>query len=106
MTRPTIAQVYARHLAAFTRHTPFGILLKPDREALVKATARDAGVTVEEVLRAVIEERRRKGPGGRITIQPPLLTTIRTVPSLPRPDNSLFDTFPPLDPEDPRWIHA
>ncbi len=49
MTRPTIAQTYARHLAEFTRRTPFGVLLKSDREALLKATARDAGVTVEEV---------------------------------------------------------
>lgn len=49
MTHPTIAQVYAKHLAALTLRTPFGVLLKPDREALVKATARDAGVTVEEV---------------------------------------------------------
>jgi hypothetical protein len=48
-----IAQVYARHLAAFTHRTPFGVLLKSDREALVKATARDAGVTVEAVLREV-----------------------------------------------------
>jgi hypothetical protein len=50
MTPPsTIAQVYARHLAAFTLRTPFGVLLKSDREALVKTTARDAGVTVEDV---------------------------------------------------------
>jgi hypothetical protein len=88
-----------------------GDLTRADaRSALTSAQSfwRDfasAGLTIED-LRAVIEERRRKGPGGRITIQPPLLTTIRTVPSLPRPDNSLFDTFPPLDPEDPRWIHA
>ena len=53
MSRPTIAQVYAKHLAAFTYRTPFGVLLKPDREALVKATARDAGCTVEQVLREV-----------------------------------------------------
>jgi hypothetical protein len=54
MTTPdTIAQVYARHLAAFTLRTPFGVLLKSDREALVKATARDAGVTVDEVLQEV-----------------------------------------------------
>lgn len=54
MTTPsTIAQTYARHLAAFTYRTPFGVLLKSDREALVKATARDAGVTVEQVLQEV-----------------------------------------------------
>lgn len=54
MTTPsTIAQTYARHLAAFTYRTPFGVLLKSDREALVKATARDCGVTVEQVLQEV-----------------------------------------------------
>ena len=48
-----IAQVYARHLAAFTHRTPFGVLLQSDREALVKATARDAGCTVEAVLQSI-----------------------------------------------------
>lgn len=37
MTRLTIAQTYARHLAEFTRRTPFGVLLKSDREARLAA---------------------------------------------------------------------
>lgn len=50
MTRlkPTIAEAYAKHRAAFLR-TPFGHLLPDDIRDLIKATARDAGVTVEEV---------------------------------------------------------
>jgi hypothetical protein len=49
MTRPTIPQSYARHFAAFCHRTPFGVLLQADREALIKSTARDAGVTVQQV---------------------------------------------------------
>ena len=64
-----------------------------------------AGLTLPE-LRLVIEERRRKGPGGRIAIPTPPKATIRRAPPLPALDNSLFDSFPPLDPDDPRWIHA
>jgi hypothetical protein len=80
------------------------------RNCLVSAQAfwRDfaiAGLTLPE-LRLVIEERRRKGPGGRITVASPAPKTIRQTRSLDAPDNSLFDSFPPLDPDDPRWIHA
>lgn len=64
-----------------------------------------AGLTVPE-LGEVIEERRRKGPGGRITVPTPPQATIRRAPSLPAPDNSLFSSFPPCDPDDDRWIHA
>ncbi len=64
-----------------------------------------AGLTLPE-LRAVIDERRRKGPGGRITVPSPATKTSRPTRPLDAPDNSLFDTFPPLDPDDPRWIHA
>jgi hypothetical protein len=55
MTRPTptIPATYARHLAAFTRHTPFGKLLASDRAYLVKAVARDARCSVGNVEREV-----------------------------------------------------
>ena len=49
----TIPETYARHLAAFTRHVPFGHLLRSDREALIKATARDAGASVEDVRKEI-----------------------------------------------------
>jgi hypothetical protein len=80
------------------------------RNCLVSAQAfwRDfaiAGLTLPEV-REVIEERRRKGPGGRIVPPSPPRFISRLAPSLDAPDNSLFDSFPPLDPDDPRWIHA
>lgn len=52
MTRPTrIAETYARHLAAFTRHVPFGRPLADDMRCLIKATARDAGCSVAQVLK-------------------------------------------------------
>lgn len=51
--RPTIAEAYARKRAAFIRHTPFGILMESDEAALIKSTARDAGVTVAEVMQEV-----------------------------------------------------
>jgi hypothetical protein len=55
MTRPTptIATTYARHLAAFIRHVPFGHLLASDRACLLKATARDARCSVADVLKEV-----------------------------------------------------
>ncbi len=55
MTRPTptIAETYARHLAAFTRHTPFGKLLASDRAYLLKAVARDSGCSLADVEREV-----------------------------------------------------
>ena len=49
----TIAETHARHLAAFTRHVPFGVLLASDRAYLIKATARDAGCSVADVEREV-----------------------------------------------------
>lgn len=51
MTRlkPTIAEAYAKHRATFILRTPFGHLLPDDIRDVIKATARDAGVTVEEV---------------------------------------------------------
>lgn len=63
-----------------------------------------AGLTLAE-MREVIELRRQKGPGKRLTssLSP---VAARTKRLLNRPDNSLFDSFPPLDPEDERWIHA
>jgi hypothetical protein len=51
--RPTIPEAYAKNRAAFILRTPFGVLLKDDLAALVKATARDAGVTVQAVLEEV-----------------------------------------------------
>lgn len=53
MTRPTIAEAYAAKRAAFIRHVPFGILMESDKQALIKSTARDAGVTVAEVMKEV-----------------------------------------------------
>jgi hypothetical protein len=55
MTRPTptIPATYARHLAAFTRHVPFGKLLASDRAYLLKAAARDARCSVDDVLKEV-----------------------------------------------------
>lgn len=50
---PTIPEIYAKHRAAFIFRTPFGVLLKDDMAALIKATARDAGVSVQDVLKAV-----------------------------------------------------
>jgi hypothetical protein len=55
MTRPTptIPETYARHRAAFIRHVPFGHLLASDRACLLKATARDARCSVDDVEREV-----------------------------------------------------
>lgn len=66
-----------------------------------------AGLTIAE-LREVVEERRRKGPGGRINVQSNHLAR-QPKPSpvaLSSPDNSLFDTFPMMNPDDERWMHA
>ena len=52
MTRSTITETHHRHRAEFILRTPFGVLLAADRAALIKATARDAGVTVKAVLEA------------------------------------------------------
>ena len=49
MTHPTIPETCARHRAAFILRLPFGVLLKDDMAYLLKATARDCGVTVREV---------------------------------------------------------
>lgn len=51
--RPTILEAYAKKRAAFIRHTPFGVLTAPDKRALLRAVARDAGVTVAEVAQEV-----------------------------------------------------
>jgi hypothetical protein len=51
---PTIAQTYATKRATFIRHVPFGVLLKDDLAALVKATARDCKCTVQDVLQEVV----------------------------------------------------
>ena len=51
----TIAALYAAKRAAFIRHTPFGVLLKSDLACLIRATARDARVTVAEVLKELTE---------------------------------------------------
>ena len=51
--RPTIREAYEANRPAFKRHVPFGVLLKDDMAYLLKATARDAGVTVQEVLDAI-----------------------------------------------------
>lgn len=47
---PTPVEAYARNLARFRAHTPFGALLKTDLQALLRATARDAGVTMAEAM--------------------------------------------------------
>lgn len=51
MTRPkpTIAEAYASHRANFILRTPFGVLDDLETRALIRCTARDAGVTVEAV---------------------------------------------------------
>lgn len=70
-----------------------------------------AGLSLSE-LREVIEERRRKGLGGRISVPSMQLTrqatpsTTRPTQTLARPDHSLFEGFPPLNPDDERWMHA
>lgn len=53
MTRPTIAEAYARNRAAFILRTPFGVLDAFETRALIRCTARDAGVSVEAVMQAV-----------------------------------------------------
>jgi len=63
-----------------------------------------AGLTLAD-LSAVIEERRRMGPGGRLLV-PPKSVTLRVQQTPARADNSLFDEFPPLDPDDARWRHV
>jgi predicted transcriptional regulator len=51
--RPTIAEAYAAKRAAFVKHTPFGKLNEADEKALIRATARDAGATVAEVMKVL-----------------------------------------------------
>jgi hypothetical protein len=63
-----------------------------------------AGLTLAE-MREVIELRRRAGPGKRLTSSRPPVAA-RPKRGLNHPDHSLFESFPPLDPEDERWIHA
>lgn len=70
-----------------------------------------AGLTLDD-LGAVIEERRRLGPKGRIAV--PKVPAIRSdqlasskPPMAPSgPDQGLFDGFPPLNPDDDRWTHV
>lgn len=70
-----------------------------------------AGLTLDE-LGAVIEERRRLGPKGRIAV--PKVPAIRSgqlassqPPMTPSgPDHGIFDSFPPLNPDDDRWTHV
>lgn len=45
----TVRAIFYKHLAAFKRHTPFGVLLKPDMVALLRATTRDTGLTVAQI---------------------------------------------------------
>ena len=54
--KTTILATYRAKRAAFVRHTPFGILLADDQAALIKATARDCGVTVAEVEDCLAQE--------------------------------------------------
>ncbi len=51
MTRPkpTIAEAYAKHRAAFIFRTPFGHLMPDDIRDLIRSTARDAGVSIDAV---------------------------------------------------------
>ena len=85
------------------------ISLKDARNCLISAQGfwRDfalAGLTMPD-LRDVIEERRRKGPQGKIAI-PKAKIASSPKPAFAKADNGLFDTFPPLDPDDARWMHA
>lgn len=48
MTTPTIREAWDRHMAAARRYLPGGVPTKADRACMIKATARDAGVTVAE----------------------------------------------------------
>ncbi len=50
MPRPSIADAYAKNRTAFILRTPFGVLLPEDQHALIRATARDAGVATQAVL--------------------------------------------------------
>lgn len=63
-----------------------------------------AGLTIGELCE-VIEERRRKGPGVRLTV-PARPVPRASKPTMACPDHSLFDDFPALNPEDERWLHA
>lgn len=45
--------IFTRHLAAFRRTTPFGVLLEHDMQGVIKATTRDSGTTVTEVLKEI-----------------------------------------------------
>lgn len=53
MTPPTIAETYTAKRAAFIRHVPFGVLLKRDEADLIRATARDCGVTIPELMQVL-----------------------------------------------------
>lgn len=63
-----------------------------------------AGLTVAD-MRLVIEDRRRLGPGGKIAV-PGAKVVNRPKAALAQPDNTIFSSFPPLDPDDDRWMHA
>mgnify|MGYP000865994846 CR=1 FL=1 len=70
-----------------------------------------AGLTLDD-LGAVIEERRRLGPKGRIVvpktpaIRSGQLASSQTNMAPSGPDHGLFDGFPPLNPDDDRWTHV
>ena len=55
MTSPIIPEIYARHRAAAVIHTPFGVMLEGDMACLIKATARDCGLTVKETRDALLQ---------------------------------------------------
>lgn len=52
---PTLIETFTRHRAAFVLRLPFGVLLKDDMAYLLKATARDCGVTVKEARDALLQ---------------------------------------------------
>lgn len=64
-----------------------------------------AGLTIPE-LRAVIEERRRKGPGGSLSVPGRVEPLKPKTKRVSLPDNSLFEDFSLLNPYESRWIHA
>ena len=62
MKRPTIAEAYTAKLAAFQRHTPFGVVLDEDRRALLRSVARDAGVTIRDAYVGILDHLRTGVP--------------------------------------------
>lgn len=63
-----------------------------------------AGLSLNDLIE-VIEERRRRGLGARL-LAPPKRVDPQARRTPASADQSVFDDFPPLDPDDVRWRHV